>query len=63
MGFPYGNNKMTIIPTNRSGMYFSRHVAYGRVFPFQGFAFEYGGIDKKKEIPKNKSLKILLTGL
>lgn len=63
MGFPYGNNKMMIIPTNTSGMSFNRYVSYGRIFPFQGFSFEYEGSENKKEIPKNKALKILLTGV
>jgi hypothetical protein len=63
MGFPYGNNKMMIIPTNTSGMSFNRYVSYGRIFPFQGFSFEYEGRENKKEIPKNKALKILLTGV
>ncbi|MEK9773149.1 MAG: hypothetical protein VW576_06245, partial [Opitutae bacterium] len=63
MGFPYGNNKMMITPTNTSGMSFNRYVSYGRIFPFQGFSFEYEGRENKKEIPKNKALKILLTGV
>ena len=63
MGFPYGNNKMMINPTNTTGMSFSRHVSYGKIFPFQGFSFEYYGRENRKEIPKNKALKILLTGL
>ena len=55
MGFPYGNNKMMIYPTNTTGMSFSRHV-YGKIFPFQGFSLNTMG-EKIKRNPKEQSTK------
>jgi len=63
MGFPYGPNKLTVTPLNGSGMSFSYKVSYGRVFPFQGLSLNYANPAKRKEIPKSRALKVLLTGV
>lgn len=63
MGHPYGKNKLTVTPLNGKDMRFQRIVPYGRVFPFQGFSMSYESLENKKEIPKSRALKVLLTGL
>jgi len=62
-GYPYGDNKLTAIPFNTSGMSFGYGFGYGLVFPFQGLHFYYAGADEKyrQEIPKSRALKVLLT--
>ena len=63
MGFPYGPNKLTVTPLNGNGMSFSYKVSYGKIFPFQGFSLNYANKEKRKEIPKSRALKVLLTGV
>jgi hypothetical protein len=63
MGFPYGPNKLTVTPLNGSGMSFSHSVSYGKIFPFQGLSLDYRNATQSKEIPKNRALKVLLTGV
>ena len=60
MGSPYGN-KISFMPAG-SGMSFSRDVAYGKTFPFQGLSLQYANGSSPRSIPKNKALKVIITG-
>ena len=60
MGSPYGN-KISFMPAG-SGMSFSRDVAYGKTFPFQGLSLQYANGSSPRSIPKNKALKVIISG-